>query len=550
MRENQFALGLVLWSNLGMPLSIKLRAVVVTLLLFGLGGILPRVQAEASYENPVIPGDHPDPSAIRVGTDYWATATSSEWGPEFPLLHSTDLVNWETVGSVFPHRPDWATGNFWAPEIAEYKGLYYVYYVGRQKGGPLAVAVATATQPSGPYTDRGPLVAQSAGSIDPVPVTDENGERYLVWKEDGNSRQLPTPIWAQRLNEDGTKLMGEPKELIRNDTPWEGNLVEGPFLLRNKGWFYLFYSGNGCCGTGCDYAVGVARSRSLLGPWEKNPANPILAGNEHWKCPGHGSIITDPQGRFWLLYHAYAVASSVFTGREAMLDEVKFGTNDWPTINDGKGPGAKSDSPFNRSQRKADLSFFDNFKEARLQPGWQWPQDNEPSVRLQNGHLGLSPKAARTNRRADAVLARSTTTSDYTATAIVEIDKSRSTCSVGLCAFGDSANSIGLAVGDGKLVLSRREKGKLLSLAQADAPLTSKLYLRLTTKAGYQFSFASSVDGEKWIPIGDDLAGKQLPPWDRSIRIALTVDGDEGAEGRFDSLTITPTKTERTDHGP
>src|SRR5579862_6594648 len=77
--------------------------------------------AEVIYENPVIPGDHPDPSIIRVGKDYWATSTSSEWGPQFPLLHSTDLVNWEQKGVVFDHRPEWAVGNFWAPEISQYK---------------------------------------------------------------------------------------------------------------------------------------------------------------------------------------------------------------------------------------------------------------------------------------------------------------------------------------------------------------------------------------------------------------------------------------------
>ena len=126
----------------------------------------------AEYRNPVIPGDYPDPSIIRVGSEFWATATSSEWGPQFPLLRSTDLVNWEQVGNVFAHRPAWATANFWAPEISMYKDKYYVYYVGRKAGGPLSVAVATADKPGGPYTDHGPLVSQPMGSIDPVPVTD------------------------------------------------------------------------------------------------------------------------------------------------------------------------------------------------------------------------------------------------------------------------------------------------------------------------------------------------------------------------------------------
>src|SRR5712671_4195032 len=76
-------------------------------------------ESGATYINPVLAGDYPDPSVIRVGRDYWATATSSEWGPQFPILHSRDLVNWKIIGAVFPKRPAWATGNFWAAEMSE-----------------------------------------------------------------------------------------------------------------------------------------------------------------------------------------------------------------------------------------------------------------------------------------------------------------------------------------------------------------------------------------------------------------------------------------------
>jgi beta-xylosidase len=221
-----------------------------------------------TYRNPALAGDYPDPSVIRVGKDYWATATSSEWSPQFPIFHSKDLVNWEVVGSVFTHRPSWATGNFWAPEITIHNGRYYIYYVARKKGGPLAVAVATADKPQGPYTDHGPLVAQPAGSIDPVIFKDEKGDLYLIWKEDGNSRRLPCVIWAQKMDDQGLKLLGEPKELLRNDVSWEGAVIEGPFIVRRGDYFYMFYSGNGCCGMKCEYAMGVARAKSLLGPWE------------------------------------------------------------------------------------------------------------------------------------------------------------------------------------------------------------------------------------------------------------------------------------------
>ncbi len=496
--------------------------------------------ADVFYENPVIPGDHPDPSIIRVGRDYWATATSSEWGPQFQLLHSTDLVNWEPTGVVFPRRPAWAKGNFWAPEISQYHGRFYVYYVGREKDGPLAVAVATADKPSGPYTDQGPLVAQEDGSIDPVPTTDEKGRLYLVWKEDGNSRHQPTVIWAQPLNEDGTKLTGEPKELIRNDADWEGALVEGPYVLRRGKWFYLFYSGNGCCGPGCNYAFGVARSHSLLGPWQKDPANPIIAGNDHWKCPGHGSIVADERGRYWLLYHAYSTTGSVFTGREAILDEVSFGADEWPTVNGGKGPSAQAPSPFGAAQRKSELSFFDDFKGAQLRPGWQWPQDNEPDCKLQDGHIVLASQPGRGATVLGAVLARTTTTADYVATAVVNVAESKAGSMAGLWAFGDSANAIGITAGQDKLILWRREHGQLSQLQEMAAPRAAKLSLRLVAEDGFRFHFLASADGIKWLPMDGDLIGKNLPPWDRSVRVALTAGGNENAAAVFDELRVTP----------
>src|SRR5262245_51821813 len=98
-------------------------------------------QGRVTYSNPVMAGDYPDPSVIRVGRDYWATATTSEWAPLFPLLHSRDLVNWRMVGSALQKRPDWSDDNYWAPEISHYRGRYFIYYTGHKKGGSLCIAV-------------------------------------------------------------------------------------------------------------------------------------------------------------------------------------------------------------------------------------------------------------------------------------------------------------------------------------------------------------------------------------------------------------------------
>ena len=126
-----------------------------------------------TYTNPVIAGDFPDPSVIRVGEDYYATATAGGWSPVFPILHSKDLVNWKTVGSVFPYKPAWAKGDFWAPEITQDKGKFYVFYTGRRdegkgKKGTLCVAVAVSDKPDRDYVDKGRARLSGNGFARPV----------------------------------------------------------------------------------------------------------------------------------------------------------------------------------------------------------------------------------------------------------------------------------------------------------------------------------------------------------------------------------------------
>ncbi|HEX2608801.1 MAG TPA: glycoside hydrolase family 43 protein, partial [Flavisolibacter sp.] len=250
----------------------------------------------------VLRGDYPDPSVVKIGNTYWASATTSNWAPAYPILSSKDLVHWKTVSHVFPKLPDWADYYFWAPELSYENGKVYVYYAAHKKNGNLCVGIASADRPEGPYTDHGPLICQEVGSIDAFPMRDENGKLYLIWKEDANSVGKPTSIWAQELNEERTALKGEKKELFRNDVPWEMNLVEGVSIVRREGYFYALYAAAGCCGAACTYGVGVARSKSLLGPWEKNPKNPVLTSTDQWTCPGHGTSV-DKDGKHYFLYH-------------------------------------------------------------------------------------------------------------------------------------------------------------------------------------------------------------------------------------------------------
>jgi xylan 1,4-beta-xylosidase len=501
---------------------------------------------EVTYQNPVIPGDYPDPSVIRVGRDYYATATTSEWAPLFPILHSRDLVNWKMEGAVFHQRPDWAVGNFWAPEISHFGKTYYVYYVARKRGGPLSIAVATASKPEGPYTDHGPMIGQADGSIDPVPVEDENGKRYLIWKEDGNSRNQPTPLWIQELSADGTKLMGEMRELLRNDSPWEGRVVEGPSVIRHNGYYYLFYAGNACCGRNCHYGVGVARAKHLLGPWEKNPQNPLVIDNEIWKCPGHGTVVEDRKGAFYLMYHAYHVDSFVYVGRQAVLDKIDFEMKDpnaWPVINGGKGIAFEAASPSRNSAKHQQFDFADEFNSAELNPEWQWPQSSEPRYALSHEHKGelvLRPDLARSADRLGGVLALKTTAGQYTAETVLRRDAWVAGTLAGLSAFGDLENALGLAFDGEHLQLWRRAKKKDEVILTQNVPAGDELYLKLAARDGHKITFLVSLDGSNWMQVAPEapLEGDYLPPWDRGVRVALTVGGGENAQAKFEWMRM------------
>ena len=504
----------------------------------------------STFSNPVVPGDFPDPSVIRVGTDYWATATTSQWAPIFPLLHSTDLVNWRTAGAVFQAPPAWSAGSYWAPEIAQDGGRFYVYYTARKKDGPLCVAVADAERPDGPYTDRGPLVCQELGSIDAAPIRDEKGRRYLVWKEDGNSRKQPTPLWAQLLSDDGLRLVGDKTAILKNEAAWEAHLVEGPYILRRGDWFYMFYSADACCGRACNYKLGVARSRTLLGTWERYPGNPILAGNAQWKCPGHGSIVSDSSGRTFLLYHAYDASTFEFVGRQALLDEVTWDAQGWPAINGGRGPSASAALPSASAQRRTDDSIEDDFTAAALNPGWQWPWDQTPApaidrstegwLRLDSGPLAI------------VVAARPTRSGSYVATAIVDAASITRGAGAGIAAFGNRDNLLAVTIerrqepaaaepqaGTLTIEVWQRRKTERRTLATATIPQQDLIHLRLAATDRTRFEFAVSPDGRTWKTLAG-AEGGYLPPWDLSVRIALLLSGPPKSSARFGAFRLEP----------
>jgi len=273
--------------------------------------------------------DFPDPMIVRDDDRYVAVATNGN-GSNVQMATSTDLVEWQQGQDALPKLPSWTSpGKVWAPEIAVHSRTRSVlYYTTVAPGGQRqCIGVAVAEQPEGPYVDSTakPLVCDGitlGGSIDPHPFVDSDRKRYLYWKNDGNAVGTDTYLWAQRLTENGTGLVGRPTRLIKQDQPWEGSLIEAPFVVRHDSTYHLFYSANDY--GSWSYAEGHATARAPTGPFVKDP-EPVLSSNDVAAGPGGGAIVVD-QNRVWMAYHAWEPDGIGFAvpGRQLWLSEVRF----------------------------------------------------------------------------------------------------------------------------------------------------------------------------------------------------------------------------------
>ncbi|MDX6733514.1 MAG: xylan 1,4-beta-xylosidase [Baekduia sp.] len=338
--------------------------------------------AAPTFSNPVFDGDHPDPTVVRADGMYYASATTSAWAPVFPLFRSPDLVNWQQIGAILPAPPAWTNGKFWAPELAHEPGRYLAYWGAARRDGRPCIALSTAARPEGPWRYRGRVTCPPSGAIDPAPFRDADGSRWLLWKQLGPGNG----IRLQRLDASGLHTSGSSVALIAPDAPWEQLVTEGPSLVRSGGRYLLFYAGGHCCRVPCSYAEGVAQAPALLGPYVKDPANPILTGSEAWKCPGHGTVVQAGAGSLFLLHHAYRGDDALDLRRRVLLDPIGFGADGWPVIGDAGVPVATADSPLGAVQQPAAAGFSDGFA-AGLQPGWEWLWDRVPDVDTAGGEL-------------------------------------------------------------------------------------------------------------------------------------------------------------------
>ena len=304
--------------------------------------------AAATYTNPVIDNNAPDPTVIRAkdGTFY---AYSTMQRGNVPIYKSTDMVNWEFIGGAFRQGevPKFVPkANIWAPDINLIEGKYVLYFSMSTWGGEWEAGIgrAVADSPEGPFTDA-KLLFQSKeigvqNSIDPV-VYQEDGRKWLIW---GSFRG----IYLTELTDDGLELI-DPSNLMRI----AGTAYEGSYILKRKGYYYLFASIGSCCnGVNSTYETVVGRSKSLFGPYVdkqgrkmlENHHEILLTGSDVVKGPGHDSqIITDDKGQDWIYYHGYDM-KSIKAGRKMFLERVRW-VDGWPVLGDGGHPSIEAAAP-------------------------------------------------------------------------------------------------------------------------------------------------------------------------------------------------------------
>lgn len=309
-------------------------------------------EVTTGYHNPVVGYSLPDPSIIR-GEDGYFYLYATEDIRNTPIHRSTNLVDWEFVGTAFTDktRPSFEPkGGLWAPDINRIGDKYVLYYSMSRWGQEwtCGIGVATADSPAGPFQDHGMMFRSNAigiqNCIDPFYIED-NGKKYLFW---GSFRG----IYAAELTDDGLALKagGEKKQIA-------GTAYEGTYICKRGDYYYMFASIGTCCeGLKSTYETVVGRSQSLFGPYVdkqgksmlENHHELLITRNERFVGTGHNAeLVTDDMGQDWILYHA--VDAKDPHGRVLLLDRVEW-KDGWPVVKNGS-PSLESERPMFLSDR-------------------------------------------------------------------------------------------------------------------------------------------------------------------------------------------------------
>ena len=237
-------------------------------------------EAGRVFTNPVVNRNFPDPTVIKAENgSYYAYATNTkidERPINIQILKSEDLLHWKSQPDAMPDKPSWADKDFWAPHVTynENTQKYYLFYSGESNDENLGkcLGVAISDSPEGPFKDKGDplLCGEGFKNIDPMVYRDKSsGRNFLYWGSGFENIKVQERSDDFLSFKEGTRSKNLIAPIPGDNAENYENLVEGAWLQKHGNFYYLYYSGDNCCGENAHYAVMVARSESPTGPFEK-----------------------------------------------------------------------------------------------------------------------------------------------------------------------------------------------------------------------------------------------------------------------------------------
>lgn len=467
---------------------------------------------DGQYHNPVLYADYSDPDVVRVGDDYWMTASSFSHAPGLPVLHSRDLVNWTLVNHALPtlvpqehfSTPRHGQG-VWAPSIRHHAGKFWIFYPDPDFG----IYVITANDPRERWSEP-VLVKGGKGLIDPCPLWDEDGAVYLIHGWAKSRSGINNIITLHKLSADATRVVDEGRVIIDGNKMPGWRIIEGPKFHKHNGWYFVFAPAGGVA----EGFQAVFRSRTIDGPYEAR--NVLDQGNTAINGPHQGAWVDTPAGEHWFFHFQELPAY----GRVVHLQPMRWLANDWPVIGldpdgDEKGePVVKHKKPALPAQPLAVPAMSDEFTAGELAPQWQWqanPKADWASIDAEAGTLTLrcvTQPAPDSHWNAAHLLMQKFPAPAFTATVELHFQPTTAGDSAGLMVFGYDYTWLGLVRRDDgvKLVLRACEQAQKGGLEKTMAELpadTASLFLRVHVNPGAGCEYSFSRDGVIFERIGD-----------------------------------------------
>lgn len=326
-------------------------------------------QGDGTYRNPVICADYSDMDIVRVGCDYYMTASSFNCTPALPILHSNDLVNWTLINHALknlPHPRYQAVQpgcGVWAPTIRYHDERFWIFFPMPDEG----IYVIHTDSPRSPQWSKPHLLLAGKGYIDPCPLWDDDGKAYLAYAYAKSRCGIDSRLDIRPMSPDAMQLLGEGRKVYEN--PQRHHTLEGPKCHKRNGCYYISAPAGG---VGDGWQV-ILRSRNIYGPYEDKIV--LAQGTTSVNGPHQGALIDSPDGQEWWFMH---FQDAGLIGRIAHLQPVTW-ENDWPMIgtnqdNNGVGePVLRNAKPAKTIQCQATQpATSDDFSSDQLGLQWQW----------------------------------------------------------------------------------------------------------------------------------------------------------------------------------